>query len=222
MQMPFTQDAFFEIFRVYNAAVFPWQLVLHALAFMVLPLVAVQRQSRSTVAARTTGLILVVLWAWMGGVYHIFFFAQINPAAVFFGAFFILQAVFFLIFMVWRSPPVSLHPSKIRQIVGSLMMLFGLLVYPILNVWLGHEFFESPTFGAPCPTTIFTLGLLLLLRNVHWVLWGVPVAWSVIGGSAAFLLGVPQDISLIVSGIVALVVLFSSSKCKAEEAKAFQ
>ena len=207
MQLPFTPEAFFEVFRLYNAAVFPWQLVLYALAFMVIPLVAVQEQLKSLAAARAIGLVLVVLWAWMGGVYHIRFFTQINPAAWLFGMLFILQAVLFLVLLVWRSPSRFLHVSRARQALGALMMLFGLLLYPLLNGWLGHGYFESPTFGTPCPTTIFTLGLLFAARNVHWSLWIVPIAWSFVGGSAAFLLAVPQDYALLVSGLAAVIVL---------------
>lgn len=214
MGMPFTQDAFFEVFRLYNSAVFPWQIVIHALAFTVIPLMAFQSRSRLVIAARATGLILAALWAWMGAVYHIQFFAKINPAAAVFGAFFILQAMLFLFLMAWRSPSVLLHPSRVRQGVGLLMMVFGLLGYPVLNAVLGHEYFDSPTFGAPCPTTIFTIGLMLTLRNVHPVLWIVPIAWSFIGGSAAFLLGVPQDASLLVAGMVALVLLLVARRKK--------
>jgi hypothetical protein len=35
--------------------------------------------------------------------------------------------------------------------------------------------------------------LLLANGRVPWVLLVVPGAWSIIGGSAAFLLGMPQD-----------------------------
>lgn len=210
MQMPFTQDAFFEVFRLYNTRVFPLQLVMHAIAIMVIPLPALQSRTRSAMPGRLVGIILAVLWAWMGVVYHILFFAEINPAARLFGAFFVLQAVLFLFFMAWRSPPVFFHVSKARQIIGPLMMVFGLLMYPLLNGFMGHAYFESPTFGAPCPTTIFTLGLMLMIRNVHPLLWIVPLAWSLIGGSAAFMLDVPQDYSLIASGFLVMMLLACS------------
>jgi hypothetical protein len=38
---------------------------------------------------------------------------------------------------------------------------------------------------------------------VPWWLLVIPFAWSLIGGSAAFLLGVPQDWALLVSGLLA-------------------
>jgi hypothetical protein len=50
-------------------------------------------------------------------------------------------------------------------------------------------------FGiTPCPLTLFTFGILLLASGrIRWSLLVVPGAWSLIGGSAAFLLDVPQD-----------------------------
>jgi hypothetical protein len=58
-------------------------------------------------------------------------------------------------------------------------------------------------FGvAPCPTTIFTIGILLLARG-RWVVWLsiIPLLWSAIGLAAALQLGIPQDFGLPVAGI---------------------
>jgi hypothetical protein len=61
-------------------------------------------------------------------------------------------------------------------------------------------------FGVtPCPVTIFTFGILLLTtqRVPRWLLV-IPFVWSMIGGSAAILLGVMQDWLLLVSGFIAI------------------
>ena len=69
---------------------------------------------------------------------------------------------------------------------------------------MGHAAVELPIFGVtPCPVTIFTLGLFLLADRVPKSLLIIPVLWSLIGGSAAFLLDVRQDWALLVSGVVA-------------------
>jgi hypothetical protein len=81
-------------------------------------------------------------------------------------------------------------------------------VYPLLSVALGHGFPTVPTFGLPCPTTIFTLGLLWWLRGGHVrILLVIPLLWSAVGGSAAFALGVPQDLGLLVAGVVSTILL---------------
>jgi len=52
------------------------------------------------------------------------------------------------------------------------------------------------------------LGILFAARAPGIsVLFIVPLVWSVVGGSAAFLLGVRQDLGLIVSAIVAAALL---------------
>lgn len=63
-------------------------------------------------------------------------------------------------------------------------------LYPLIGLIVTHPYPETPSFGvAPCPTTIFTLGLLLLVRHPRpWLLAAVPLLWSVLGGSAAFIL----------------------------------
>jgi hypothetical protein len=59
-------------------------------------------------------------------------------------------------------------------------------------------------FGvAPCPSTIFTFGLLLwTTKQVPGYLLIVPFLWSVVGMSAAVNLRVPQDYGLVVAGVL--------------------
>ena len=64
-------------------------------------------------------------------------------------------------------------------------------------------------FGvAPCPTAIFTFGLLMLsARPLPIWLLCIPLAWAGIGSTAAVLLGVREDLGLLVSGILAVTLL---------------
>jgi hypothetical protein len=64
-------------------------------------------------------------------------------------------------------------------------------------------------FGvAPCPTTIFTFGILMLAAG-PLPLWlaAIPVIWAGIGGTAAVLLNVPEDLGLLVAGVLGAVLL---------------
>ena len=72
-----------------------------------------------------------------------------------------------------------------------------------VGLWTGHRYPAAPMFGiTPCPVTLFTLGLFLLTtRPVPVRLLASPLAWSLVGGSAAFLLHVPQDWPLLASGL---------------------
>ncbi len=89
-----------------------------------------------------------------------------------------------------------------------MLILFAAILYPLWGWAAGHGWPEMPAFGvAPCPTTIFTIGMLLMgpWQVVRWLLI-LPGLWAAIGGSAAVLLGVPQDLGLLVS--LVLLILF--------------
>jgi hypothetical protein len=59
-------------------------------------------------------------------------------------------------------------------------------------------------FGVtPCPITLFTFGVLLLAQSpLPRRLLVIPLLWALIGGSAAWLLGVAQDWPLLISGVL--------------------
>ena len=62
-----------------------------------------------------------------------------------------------------------------------------------------------PTFGLPCPTTIFTIGLLCFaVPPTPRSPLIVPLLWCLVGAQAAFLLGVQPDLGLIAAGVVGM------------------
>ena len=76
-------------------------------------------------------------------------------------------------------------------------------------MWSEHRYPEIPMFGiTPCPVTIFTFGLLLLTTTPvsRWLLV-IPVFGSLVGGSAAVVLGVTQDWLLLMSGTAAPIIV---------------
>ncbi len=186
-----------EVFRQYNLGVFPIQFLFLLLAVAVLAFAIWPKKN----AGRAISAILGLLWLWMGIVYHWGYFAGINKAAYFFGAIFVVQGGLFLVKGVLRNQLNFSHRPTPAVWAGSAMMLYSLVVYPLLGCILGHSYPASPTFGLPCPTTIFTLGILLWLdKKPPFYLLLIPLAWSVIGTVAAFKLGIREDIGLAVAG----------------------
>lgn len=147
------------MFQQYNTAVFPIQFLFILLAVAVI-VFAVRHCPNS---GRAISAILGMLWLWMGMVYHWGFFAEINKAAYIFGAAFVAQGALFLTKGVLHNKLKFIHKPTPAVWVGSALMLYSLLIYPLLGYLLGHGYPYSPTFGLPCPTTIFTLGILLWL-----------------------------------------------------------
>ena len=199
MNLPFTAEQFFGVFRTYNEALWPAQVFLLVLALVAVALVVFrQRWSGIGVSA-----ILAFLWGWLGLVYHSAFFASINPLAYVFAALSIAGALVFLWQGVIRRRLEFRFTRTARTFAGVLLVLFALVAYPAWSVWSGHRYPEMPTFGLPCPTTLFTVGILALLVVPHpRAPLVVPVLWCLVGAQAAFLLGVPQDLGLIVAAVV--------------------
>ena len=207
MQLPFTTEQFYGVFRAYNTAVWPAQVVLVVLAVVAVVLVAFPRSG----SGAGVSAILAFLWAWIGVAYHTAFFADINPLAYGFAAVSVVGALGFLWHGVVRRRLEFRLAADVRTAIGLLLVAFALVVYPVWSVYAGHRYPELPTFGLPCPTTIFTIGILALtVRPYPRSPLVVPVVWSFVGGQAAFLLGVPQDAGLLVAGLVVLVLMARS------------
>jgi hypothetical protein len=199
MELPFTRVQFLQVFAEYNERIWPLQLFAAALGFLALALLF----SRKRWADRGIAGILTLLWAFMGVGYHWSFFSSTNPAAYFFGGLFLVAASIFLVEGIVRNRIRFELPKGMRGWLAFALIAYALVVYPILGLVKTHPYPETPLFGvAPCPTTIFTLGMLLAAAHPRPLLLGaVPLAWAMIGGSAAFLLHVPQDLGLFVAGL---------------------
>ena len=199
MKTPFTVDEFLAVFRSYNESVFPVQVIFYLFGGFVIYLTTLNSEK----TGRSISGIIGLLWLWMGIVYHFLFFSAINPGAYIFGAMFILQGALFLTFGVIRTGLSFRFTTDSGGIAGMTMMLFALIGYPVLGYFNGHIYPASPTFGLPCPTTIFTFGLLMLAdRRIPVVLLLIPFIWSIIGISATLNLGIKEDAVLTVSGVV--------------------
>lgn len=216
MKLPFTPEEFLKVFEIYNQTVFPMQVVLYLLALFIIYL-SINKKKWSNKAIST---VLSILWLWMGLVYHILFFTSINKVAYFFGILFILQGGLFLWNGVYHDKLEFKLTKSINGFVGVVLMAFALIIYPVIGYYLGHQYPASPTFGLPCPTTIFTFGMLLTLQDKYSkMIYVIPFIWAVIGSSAALSLGIKEDISLMVSGLIVITVLIIKNRKSAHKHK---
>jgi hypothetical protein len=208
MTLPFTVEQFLQVFERYNAAIWPLQLVAGVAGLAVVALAL----ARSPSAGRAAAAVLAAMWLVNGIGYHLSFFREINPAAIGFGALFIVQAALLIWQGVFRDRLQPALGRDARTGVALVAIAYAMLGYPLLGYLLGHVYPAAPIFGvAPCPTAIFTLGVLLLARPAlpGW-LFAIPLAWSVVGGSAAFVLEVREDLGLVAAGALSAAVLILS------------
>jgi hypothetical protein len=195
MQLPFTREQFFDLFVAYNQALWPAAVALWIASAVIVAL----RLSARHPHDRWVSALLFAHWAWSALAYHLVFFTRINPAAWLFAALFLGQAFLFL-----RVGVVQRRLSFVPWGNAWAPLAWGLiaysLVYPAINALDYRSLLRIPTFGLPCPTTIFTAGVLMLATPRSRGLSTVPVLWSAIGGSAAFLLSVRGDVALPIAG----------------------
>ncbi len=198
MELPFTSAQFFDVFRRYNEAIWPNQWLLFLVALFTVVLVAAGgRNGRSVTGA------LGFLWLWMAIAYHLAFFRHINPLAIGFAVLFIAEGILLavngarddmLVFRIRRGLP---------GLLGASLVAYALVVYPLLGYALGHRYPASPTFGLPCPTTLFTLGILSCATPaVARKLAVIPLIWALIASQAAFTLGVWEDLGLLAAAVL--------------------
>ncbi len=212
--MPFTRDQFLDVFRAYNLSVWPMQVILMLAGLTAIYFAVVPHKPSSKIIA---GL-LAFLWLWMGIVYHFVFFRPINPVAVVFASLFVLQGSLFIFSGLIRNSLVFEFRFDGYGITGGVLLVYALVIYPILGYFQGHGYPQSPTFGLPCPTTIFTFALFLWAdKRVPIYLLVVPFLWSLLGPSAALSLGIQEDIGLLVAGLCGTLLVIIRNKKEQEQ-----
>jgi hypothetical protein len=209
--LPFTVEQFLAVFASYNNAIWPAQLLAYLLGALAFAL-SFRGGARSD---RTIAAVLAVMWAVTAIGYHLTFFAAINKLAYGFGALFLIESAALAYAGVYRNRLNFGFQADAASWVGLFFVVYAAALYPLMGIATGHPYPELPMFGVtPCPVTIFTLGMLLLTVNPpSGYLLAIPLLWSLIGGSAAILLQIPQDWLLLASGaITALLLLIRRSK----------
>lgn len=200
LELPFSRADFLAVFGRYNEAIGPWApWLLTAIAAIAVLALALARDD--ALRARRGRLLLGFLalaWAWTAVAYHWLHFRAVNPAAALFAALFAIEALL-LAWTAVRATSVPLRPTvtERRAWIGGAIVAYALVGYPLATLALGHRPPLAPTFGAPCPVVLLTLGVFAwAVPRAPWHLLMVPLGWAVLGTSAALQLGMWQDLAL--------------------------
>ena len=208
MTPPFSAEEFFGVFVAYNEAVWPMQIALNLLGLGAVALAFRTREG----AHRAIPLVLGFLWLWTAVAYHWTFFAPVNPAARVFALAFAIEGAL-LGALAFRRKTLRFRPEKDHYgWAGGVLLVYALALYPLIGLMVGHTYPAQPTFGLPCPTTIFTMGMLLWAGpRVPWGVLVIPFVWSLLGLGAVRYFGVLEDAMLPVAGVLgsALILLKS-------------
>jgi hypothetical protein len=96
-----------------------------------------------------------------------------------------------------------------------------MVIYPLLGLGFGHSYPRAGMFGvAPCPTTIFTFGILLwATKPVPAYLLIIPLLWSFFGIIAAVNWRVHEDYGLVVAGVLGTILILIRNREAREPAQ---
>jgi hypothetical protein len=191
---------FFALFARANQAIWPAQIVWYVLALAAV-ILAIRPIGASS---RLISAFLTIYYVWIGVVFFWTFQSQIDDGAGIHGAMYVLGGVLWLVAGVVRRDLTFRPGWDAPSVVGGLFLAYALVVYPTLGTIAGHVFPAAPVFGvAPCPTTIFSFGLLLWTRKPTpaYVLL-IPLLWSLIAAPGAIGMGVYEDIAMPVASVI--------------------
>lgn len=197
MNVILTLEQLLSTFENYNLAIWPMQILAYVLGIVAL-FFAIKQTGYSS---RVVLGILAFLWLWTAVGFFLFYFGPVYTPAYAFGVLFIIQGIVF--FANFLKPRVSFgFQVDVYSIVGILFIAYAMIGYPLFGYFLGHRYPQSPPFGlTPCPSTVFTFGLLLLTaKKVPKVLLVIPLLWA-LGGVMPVSVGILEDIGLIIAGV---------------------
>lgn len=198
MQPPSALEQLLTTLESYNLAIWPMQV----LAYLV-GLVAIYSALKTTSYSNSVASgILSFLWIWTGIVFCIFYWGPIYPLGYPFGAFFIVQGLLFLTMAI--RPRISFRIElNTHSIIGVLFVVYAMFGYPIVGHFLGHIYPRALPFGlAPCPTAVFTVGLLMMTdKRVPRYILAIPTFWT-LSGIVPVSMGVLEDIGLVAAGLI--------------------
>ena len=201
----FSPRTYYRLFELYNADIWPAQILALALGIAILALLLHPRRQQGRVIAA----ILAGCWIWVAWAFHLNRYATINWAATYFAAAFALEALLLIWIGVMRNALVFEPVASVTQRIALGVFLFGLVVQPLIGPVAGRQWTQVEIFGvAPDPTVTGTLGILLLASGrVYWELLVIPLVWCALSGAVAWTMKSPDALLM---PLVALAAVYLS------------
>jgi hypothetical protein len=182
----FSPRTYYRLIELYNAAIWPAQLVALALGLVLgIRVFLVPRRATATTASAAGAL--AAGWLWVAIAFLARRYATINPAAVWFAWAFALEAALLLAVLLGAAAArirfdVS---SRLARRAGLAVLLLALFGEPLAAPLLGRDLRGAEVFGmTPDPTALATLGILAAMRfRGRWMAMVVPVLWCAVSGA---------------------------------------
>jgi hypothetical protein len=208
MNLSIDLDRLLSVFGAYNLAIWPIQVFAYLAGLVALYSASKQTRFSNNIAAG----ILSFFWMWTGVVFCMFYWAPTYPMAYAFGVLFIAQGLVFLLNAI--KPGISFGARRNQfTIIGAFFIAYAMVLYPLLGSFFGHVYPRSLPFGlVPCPTSVFTIGLLMMTnKKVHRHVLVIPAIWSICA-VVPVVSGIYEDAGLILAGAVCIPMLLRRDK----------
>ncbi|GIK98265.1 MAG: hypothetical protein BroJett029_24740 [Alphaproteobacteria bacterium] len=207
----YTAEVLFALVAQYNAAIWPAQIAACFLAGLML--VHAVRPFGAW-GDRLAGAALAAFWLWTAVAFQLVHMAAIDFTAPFAALAFLLQGLLLAWTASFRGRVAFRFRRDAAGWLGLALALYGLAGHPAV-LWLsGRGWPHTPLVGVtPGPTTLFTLGMLLLAAGrTPFHLAAIPLLWSFAAGIAAWWLRIPEDYVLPAAGILALCLILLKNR----------
>ncbi|WP_326538562.1 DUF6064 family protein [Pseudorhodoferax sp.] len=186
----FAPATYQRLFGLYNAQVWPAQLLAMPLALLALWTLA-RRPARWRLACA----LLAAGWLWTAWAFHWQRYAGIHSAAPWFAAGFALQAGV----LAWIARPASPWQASPRagwpRVAGLALLACAVLLQPWAELLPDRPWQQAALFGlTPDATAVGTLGLLVLLRRPGpWQAgpWLAPLLWCAASAATLWTMAMP-------------------------------
>ena len=209
----FSAHTYYRLFELYNADVWPLQIVGLALGLALLVLI----WRAPAWSGRAVATILVACWLFVAWAYLLERYDSINFAARYFAIGFVLQAAL----LAWTGVIRDRLRFDMRDVAartGLALIVYALAVHPLIAPLTGRPWTQVEIFGlAPDPTAIATLGVLLAADRPRWHLLALPLLWCAISGLTLWTMESPE--ASVVPGLAALAGVLAAWKALAHRGK---
>lgn len=204
----FNLEEFLNVLGSYNLKIWPLQII--AFLFGLVAVVFAFRETKSS--SKVILAILSLLWLWNGAVFCLLFWTSIYKLAYIFAALLVIQGVLLIVAFFRSDIVINFRPGWMSAI-GIILIIYSMAGYQVFGYFLGHIYPNFFPFGlVPCPTTIFTIGLLMMTYGKiprYYLI--IPIIVST-GGFMVIPMGILEDIGLILAGIFGTILILRRDK----------
>ena len=199
----FAPRTYYRLFELYNAAIWPAQVLAVLLGLVILVLLV---RGRAPLRDRGICAVLAACWVWVA-VFLFQRYATINWAATYFAAAFAVEALLLGLVGAIGGRVAFRTDGRWPWLIGLGLFVFALVIQPLLGPLLGRPLSQMEIFGVtPDPTVVATLGLLASATGgSRWLLLVVPVLWAAISGATLWTMGAPDALVLPLAAALAVV-----------------